>query len=323
MEKQDLQVLVVDDDESLVGVLSLLLGEEGYQVKTASSGEEALELFRAGSFPLVISDVKMPGMSGIELLQKIKALDGTTEVIIMTSYATLNVAISAFRSGAYDFMIKPFEDIELVVAIVNRAVEKISLTSENRGLLQDLTKKLYELEQINVVLRDLAVKDGLTGLYNHQYFQEAAAREVARCQRYGGVFSLLFLDIDHFKKYNDANGHPAGDELLKNLAELLLKRLRESDVVARYGGEEFVVLLPNTTKPNALICAEDMRRIVAGYPFEGRENQPLGFVSVSIGVASFPEDGGGLEALVKSADDALYQAKEAGRNRVCESVPAQ
>jgi diguanylate cyclase (GGDEF)-like protein len=297
-------------------VLSQLLEEDGYEVLTASSGEEAVDSYRAKHFPLVISDVKMPGMSGIELLQKIKELDSHAEVIIMTSYATLDIAVSALRSGAYDFLIKPFEDIELVVALVNRAAEKVRLSRENRALLQALMKKLKDLERINAFLQNLAAKDGLTGLYNHQYFHEAAAKEIARCKRYGGVFSVLFLDIDHFKKYNDTHGHPDGDRVLKKMAQLLSSRFRESDVIARYGGEEFVALLPATNKPKAMVCAEDVRKLVAEYPFEGGESQPLGFVSVSIGLATYPEDGIIVNAILKSADDALYQAKKNGRNRV-------
>ncbi|MGD1075664.1 MAG: diguanylate cyclase [Thermodesulfovibrionales bacterium] len=319
MVKQDIQVLVVDDDESLVGVLSQLLEGEEYKVTTASSAEEALEVFRRSPCPLVITDIKMHGMSGIELLQKLKELDADTQVIIMTSYATVDTSLAALRLGAYDYMIKPFEDIELVIAIVNRAVEKIGLTKENRTLLESLTRNKHELEQLNTTLQNLAVKDGLTGLYNHRFFQETIAKELARCQRYHCIFSLVFLDIDHFKKYNDANGHPAGDELLKKLAELMSARLRRTDMIVRYGGEEFVIMLPATAKPQALLCAENVRQMIAEYPFEGRQSQPLGFVSVSMGVASYPRDGADVAALVKSADDALYKAKGAGRNRVCEA----
>jgi two-component system, cell cycle response regulator len=317
MAKEDISILVVDDDDSLLGVLSQLLQEDGYQVTTASSGEEALDRYRENHFPLVISDVKMPGMSGIALLQKIKEINSDGEVIIMTSYATLDIAVSALRLGAYDFLIKPFEDIELVIALVNRAADKIRLTRENRALLHDLKKKLNDLEQINAFLQNLAVRDGLTGLYNHQYFHEAIAKELARCQRSKGIFSLLFLDIDHFKNYNDTFGHPAGDLVLKKVAQLLSARFRESDVIARYGGEEFVVLLPGAPKQKALICAEDIRSMISAYPFEGRESQPLGFVSVSVGVATYPENGNVSEALLRSADSALYQAKTAGRNKIC------
>ena len=322
MIQKDIRILVVDDDESLLSMLTQLLTEEGYQVTAASSGEEALDIFCKDSFPLVVSDIKMPGMSGIELLQKVKEIEPETQVIIITSYATVETAISAIRSGVYDYMIKPFEDLELIVAVVNRAAEKIRLTTENRVLLDSLMKNKHELEQLNTVLETLAVKDGLTGVFNHRYFQEEVAKEIVRCQRYSRVFSVIFLDVDHFKHYNDKNGHPSGDDLLRKLANLLSSRLRQIDVIARYGGEEFILLLPSTTRANALICAEDIRQMIAKYPFHGREGQPMGFVSVSVGVASFPKDGTEVPALLKAADDALYQAKASGRNRVCEAAPA-
>ena len=321
MMQQDIRILVVDDDESLLSLLTQLLTEEGYQVTPASSGEQALEVFIKDPFPLVVSDIKMPGMSGIELLQKTKEIAPDTQVIIITSYATVETAISAIRSGVYDYMIKPFEDLELIVAVVNRAIEKIRLTKENRELLESLMKNKHELEQLNTILQSLAVKDGLTGLFNHRHFQEEMSREMSRCQRYGSTFSVVFIDIDHFKKYNDTNGHPSGDDLLRELAHLISARLRQTDLIARYGGEEFVLLLPSTTKPNALICAENIRQMIAEYPFPGKENQPLGCVSASMGVAGYPMDGAEVTALLKAADDALYRAKAAGRNRVCEAVP--
>lgn len=314
---KDIRILVADDDESLLGIFSQLLTEEGYEITTAHSGEQALEIFRGDPFPLVVSDIKMTGMSGIELLQKIKEIDADTLVIIMTSYATVDTAASALRLGAHDYIIKPFEDLELITAAISQAAEKIRLMKENKALLENLSRNKDELEQINTVLQNLAVRDGLTGLYNYRYFQEVIVKEIDRCKRYNYVLSLIFLDIDHFKTYNDTNGHPAGDELLKKLAAILLGRMRHPDIIVRYGGEEFVLLLPSTTKPNALICAEDIRRIIAEYPFDGRENQPLGFVSVSMGVADYPQDGTEAAALVKSADDALYRAKATGRNRVC------
>lgn len=314
---KDIRILVADDDESLLGIFTQLLTEEGYEITTAHSGEEALEIFRGDPFPLVVSDIKMPGMSGIELLQKIKEIDADTLVMIMTSYATVDTAASALRLGAHDYIIKPFEDLELITTAISQAAEKIRLMKENKALLENLSRNKDELEQINTVLQNLAVRDGLTGLYNYRYFQEIIVKEIDRCKRYNCFFSLIFLDIDHFKKYNDTNGHPAGDELLKKLAAILSGRMRHPDIIVRYGGEEFILLLPSTTKQNALICAEDIRRIIAEYPFDGRETQPLGFVSVSIGVADYPQDSTEAAALVKSADDALYRAKAAGRNRVC------
>lgn len=161
-----------------------------------------------------------------------------------------------------------------------------------------------------------AITDGLTGLYNHRFFREHLEVELERTDRYNHSLSLIILDIDHFKHYNDTHGHPQGDELLRKLAELLRKSLRESDVACRYGGEEFALILPETTKDAALALGERIRKAISEHPFPFRETQPMGTLSVSVGVAASPADGKEIEGLIKKADDALYRAKDGGRNRV-------
>ncbi len=318
---KDVRILVADDDESLVMIIAEVLKEDGYQVTTASTGEKALDQFRTTRFPLLITDIRMPGMSGIDLLQAVKKISSDTEVIIITSHASVETTISALRLGAYDYLLKPFEQIELISAVVNRALDKIRLTREKKMLLENLKRNREELEHLNSALHKLSVMDGLTGLYNHRYFQEAGAKEVLRCRRSKDVFSLLFIDIDHFKNYNDQHGHPAGDGLLSNLGKLLIERLRNTDIAARYGGEEFVILLPDTPKANAVICAENLRKKISEYPFPGRESQPLGIISVSIGISSYPEDGENMPDLVQAADNALYREKAGGRNSVAGATP--
>jgi diguanylate cyclase (GGDEF)-like protein len=316
-DKEGTRVLVVDDEESLRGIVTQVLSEDGHDVSEASSAEEALEIFQQRSYPLVISDIKMPGMSGIELLQEIKKINTDTQFIIMTSYASLDTVITAMRHGAYDYLIKPFEDIDLVTAVANRAIEKIQLIKENQLLVNELVKKNNDLQKANERLVEMAVRDGLTGLYNHRYFQEALALEAARSLRYGHTFSLLFLDVDHFKRYNDTNGHLEGDRLLITLSQKVKEYVRGSDIVARYGGEEFVIILPETSRGNANQIAENIRTCVAEFPFKNRETQATDNITISIGVATFPEDGSDGASLLKHADDLLYKAKDSGRNKVC------
>lgn len=162
----------------------------------------------------------------------------------------------------------------------------------------------------------LAVTDGLTGLYNHKYFHESLALELGRARRYAYPVSLLLLDIDHFKRYNDAYGHQAGDALLRQLALLFRKAARENDFVARYGGEEFAILLPQTDKREALVLAKRLCRKVERHRCEGEEVLPGGRLTVSLGLASFPEDVELAQDLIHMADQALYLAKNQGRNRV-------
>lgn len=315
LRAEEAPVLVVDDEESLREVVSEVLREEGHRVLTAASAEEALTLLDAQHCDLVITDIRMPGMSGIDLLQKIKERDANTQVIIITSHASFDTALTALRTGAYDYLIKPFEDLELISTVVNRALEKVRLARENKMLLEAMRRYNEELEEVNGVLRELAIRDGLTGLYNHRYFQEMLAMEAARAQRHQRAFSLLFIDVDHFKKYNDTYGHPLGDRVLCQLGEILKSRLRKSDMAARYGGEEFVLLLPETDEDGAMIVAENIRREIAQHPFPGRDACSNQAVTVSIGVAAFPRDGISAAGLLHKADQALYAAKYAGRNR--------
>ncbi|BCG46765.1 sensor histidine kinase/GGDEF domain protein [Citrifermentans bremense] len=311
-----MDLLVVDDEETLRSVVSQVLSADGFTVEEAASGEEALEAFRSVSHPLVITDIRMGGMSGIELLTEIKEHNPDTQVVIMTSHASLDSALTALRAGAYDYLVKPFESLDLISAVAGRAAEKARLVTQNRELLEQLTRANAELKEANLALKELAVRDGLTALYNHRYFQEVLALEVARSKRYQKQCSLIFMDVDNFKMYNDTNGHPQGDALLKTLAQIMTTHLRVCDVAARYGGEEFVLLLPETPKEAALGVAEELRCRVEGHPFPGGVTQPLGKVTISLGVAAYPGDGSNAPELLDFADQLLYKAKNSGKNMV-------
>lgn len=311
-----MDLLVVDDEETLRSVVSQVLSADGFQVDEAASGEEALEAFRSTSHSLVITDIRMGGMSGIDLLTEIKQHNPDTQVVIMTSHASLDTALTALRAGAYDYLIKPFESLDLISAVAGRAAEKARLVAQNRELVEQLQRANEELQEANVTLKEMAVKDGLTSLYNHRYFQEALSQELARAKRYEKQCAVVFMDVDHFKHYNDTHGHPEGDRLLRGLAEILMAHSRNSDLAARYGGEEFVLMLPETPRDAALGIAEGLRAKVAESPFAGREQQPLGKVTVSVGVACYPQDGAEPAALMACADQFLYKAKHGGRNMV-------
>ena len=308
-------VLIVDDEDTLRGVIAQVLEEDGYDVTEASSGEKALELFRANTFPIVITDIVMGRMSGLELLQEIMLLESDALVVVMTSQGSLDKATAAIRTGAYDFLTKPFESLDVISAVVNRANDKVQLLQQNRSLMLSLKKHAEELEE-------LASHDGLTALHNHRHFREALDQEVGRANRHDRTFSLVFMDVDHFKKLNDSHGHLAGDEVLKGLGEIFRSRKRAAGILARYGGEEFVALLPETAKPNALQYAESIRKRVEEHTFLDCDGQPLGRVTISMGVATFPNDGKDSKALIESADQALYEAKSRGRNAVCGSSAA-
>ena len=249
-------------------------------------------------------------------VREIKQLNPATQVVIMTSQASLDSATAALRSGAFDYLTKPFEDLDAISSIIKRVADKVELDRQNESKVAHLEQNANELEHLNTRLSYLANRDALTKLYNRRYFLDAFHREFDRSKRHGRIFSLLFMDLDHFKQYNDTKGHPAGDDLLSGLAELITKTSRNTTIAARYGGEEFILLVPETPKDGAHIFAERLRKSIEDYPFRGRESQPLGRVTLSIGVSTFPEDGSDCETLIARADEAMYKAKANGRNRV-------
>lgn len=336
------EVLVcIDDEEGVLRVLRAQLGARfGHecQVLTARSGDEAVALFdeldRDGeSIALVIADQIMPGMKGVELLEIVDRRLPATTKILLTGQAGLDAVVDAInRAHLNQYISKPWDETALLLSVEN-LLRQYRLAHENQQLIASLSAKnqallemnreleakiherTHELAEANARLAQLAVTDGLTGLYNHRHLHERLTLEVERSQRSGLPLSLLMLDVDHFKQFNDTFGHPAGDEVLRQLARVLTDTRRANDVVARYGGEEFAVILVDTAKFTAAKVAERVRERVIAHDFSDAA-QKAGKISVSIGVATFAEDGSDAEALVRSADTALYAAKRAGRNRV-------
>ncbi|MCX7831434.1 MAG: sensor domain-containing diguanylate cyclase [Actinobacteria bacterium] len=185
--------------------------------------------------------------------------------------------------------------LELFAQIAGLALEKFRLIEANR---------------------EMALTDSLTGLNNHRYFHERITQEISRARRYRKNLSLLMIDVDNFKKYNDANGHLTGDDALKRISTIIKENIRAADVAVRYGGEEFMVILPETAKEQALMVAERIRLSVEKEPFIGEDALPGKKLTVSIGVATFPEDSEIKDELIKKADDAMYAAKLRGKNCV-------
>ncbi|MFQ5823116.1 MAG: diguanylate cyclase [bacterium] len=165
-------------------------------------------------------------------------------------------------------------------------------------------------------MEHVSLTDPLTGLFNRRYFENYLQNEISRARRFNHPLSLVMLDIDYFKNYNDRLGHPTGDMLLKQLANILIKTVRCSDILARYGGEEFCVILPEISQKGALSFSERLRNVVFSYPFEKREIQPNRHITISLGTATYPSDAHMKKELIAKADIALYQAKKNGRNQV-------
>lgn len=335
------RVLVVDDDPDIVRMLDTVLRAK-FQMFTAATGPLAVEILEREPIDAVITDQMMPGMSGVELLGRVQALRPAAARVLITASQRVNVLRDAVNQArVHRFLSKPLRLVELST-LLSEAIREATLEATNERLVAELKLKneelgrtnerleqlvlerTRELEQAVQELRLIARHDGLTGLYNHRHFQEAIVVELARAERHKHALGLLFIDVDHFKQYNDRHGHPAGDELLRQLAGVLTgegesglpRQSRVSDLTARYGGEEFVVLLPETDVRGSLLRAERLRRMVAECQFEHAESQPLGCVSVSVGVACYPAHATDRQGLIDCADRALYRAKAEGRNRV-------
>ncbi len=219
--------------------------------------------------------------------------------------AELYKAVKIIGSGNLDYRIDIKDGME-----INRLVEEFN------NMAQRLKERTEELMELNRKLEALSITDGLTGLYNHRYFYKRLAEEIERAKRYDRRLSLIMADIDNFKLYNDTHGHQKGDVVLKGVAECIKNTIRMNDVPARYGGEEFAIILPETGKDTAVKVADRIRHEVERRSFPGEASQPGGVLTISLGVATFPDDGITVDELVKRADEALYMAKRNGRNRV-------
>ena len=309
------RVLVVDDDSSILGVIAEVLQDDGYKVTTADSGEEAIEALKNNEFALVMTDIRLPGINGVEVLEHVKVARPRTNVIMITSHASLDMVIKALQHGAYDYLLKPFEDLSLISTAAKRAVDSFNLDLDRSQLIRSLKSSNEELARVNQILHGLAIRDGLTDLYNHRYINEVLDKQIEIASIEDAELSLIFVDVDNFKKFNDEHGHQNGDVILRELSSLMRENVREKDIVARWGGEEFVVVCPNTDRGSAAILAESLRGLIAKHPFLKGVMQSSFKITISAGVSSLAA----LQSkpgLVDAADAALYAAKDNGRNQV-------
>lgn len=302
IEESGAKALVVDESREDTLLLIKMLSDAGFQVVQAGSGGDAVKKALADPPDLIILGMVIPDLDGPQACARLKELKETefVPVIITNPSSEFADKLRSIEAGADDILTKPINRLELIA-------RARSLIRKKR--LNDELKSNY------LRASELADTDGLTGLSNHRSFQKHIEQEVLRALRYGRPVSLLMADIDHFKSYNDRHGHPEGDALLVKVADLIKGGLRNTDIAARYGGEEFAVILPETGKEGAMVAAERLRESIESYPFPGRGDQPSGRLTVSVGVATYPDDADSAVRLVARAEENLYRAKEEGRNR--------
>lgn len=296
-----MRVLIAEDDPVSRRVLQSALLKWGYEVEIACDGREALERLNREDAPrLAVLDWMMPEVDGLRVCQALRKRDGKPYVytILLTAKAQRDDILSGLQAGADDYLLKPFDPQELCLRLL-----------AGRRVL-DLQAQLISARE---AVRLQAVTDPLTGLPNRLLFADRLSRRIKACRRNRGSIAVMFLDLDHFKAVNDTLGHNVGDHLLKEVAGRLSGALRDADTVARMGGDEFTIVLNEIRDATDAAVAANRVLDCLKDPFvlEGREL----LVTGSLGIAVYPQDGGSVEALVRSADIAMYRAKQQGRNR--------
>ncbi|OED41126.1 hypothetical protein AB833_10220 [Chromatiales bacterium (ex Bugula neritina AB1)] len=315
------EALVTDDDHVVTELVKALLEQQGYNVHTASSGEQALEIYARTSIDIVLTDIQMGGMSGFELIRQLRLINSAVKVIVMTSHDSYETVLKALQHGAYDYLQKPFTNHATIIAAAQRALDSAKLQQRNNELMQQLRESYNklatanrELRGVNKKLKHLAATDSLTSLYNRRYFDEILKHELNRHARYQTGLSIIMIDVDRFKEFNDTFGHAAGDLALKQSSSIFKACARAADTICRYGGEEFVALLPQTSPENAIVFAERVRTAIESTPVKLEHTTAK--ITISLGISGTQLVAGPIngETLMARADRALYQAKRAGRN---------
>jgi diguanylate cyclase (GGDEF)-like protein len=303
-------ILVADDEPINRALIQRRLEREGYRVLTAQNGQEAVEKARASLPDLVILDVMMPVMDGLEACELIKE-DLTTHdipIIFLSARDETDIKVKGLTLGANDYISKPFKAEELLA----RVDVAIRLKRERDELRLSADEALARAE----VAQERAMTDPLTGLLNRYGLQRILTHEHAEALRYDRALSCLMIDLDNFKGINDSYGHSMGDAALQQVANILTDAVRGSDMVCRYGGEEFVVLLPETNLEGAVALGEKIRAAAEARLFgDGRDDRSHFRLTLSAGAATISDHESGNDMLAR-ADMALYQAKAQGRNRV-------
>lgn len=314
-----MKILVIEDTITSATLICRMLDKLGCTTILARDGHQGIDAFRTESPDLVLLDLIMPGMDGFEVARHIRQLErdgGWTPIIFLSARANDEDLARAIEEGGDDYLVKPVSEIVLGAKV--KAMQRIA---HMRHTLLQLTRKL---DEANRELVRLSQVDGLTGVANRRNFDETLEREWRRAARIAQPVSVLIVDVDRFKQFNDGYGHQAGDEALRDVAGLLQSALRRpSDLVARYGGEEFAIVLPATDAVGAAGVANNILAALREARIDHAFSDIAPHVTVSIGSASAVPargDTGGFEGLVRLADEALYAAKRSGRNRL---VPAK
>lgn len=292
-------IMVVEDDENTRDLIFFALKKKGYNVLPFDNALSALEALKSEKVDIIISDVMMPKMNGIEFCSRVKSKLKQIYFIIITAKDDVDDKVEGLNTGADEYITKPFDFKEFMARI--QAAERI-------------VKNQKELVHLNEKLEKIAETDELTNLHNRRYFMIQAQNELERAKRYSHTTAILIIDLDKFKEINDKYGHFAGDEALKKSASIILGSTRVSDVVCRFGGDEFIAFLPETNPKSAFRVAEKIRKNIERADFKIADDPVPLRVSIGISV-KVPHMNINLKNLVDKADKALYKSKNDGGNK--------
>jgi diguanylate cyclase (GGDEF)-like protein len=278
----DVRILVVDDEPDLREVVTTRLRSAGWSVDEAASGPEALAAIDGCPYDVVVLDVMMPGMTGLEVLSQIAHDENAPSIIVLSAKSDIDTRVQSLELGAIDYLAKPFASAELVARIATALRARARL---KRAI-------------------SVSLEDPLTGLGNRRAFDMLLQQEVARARRYARPVSVIMADADGLKRVNDSRGHGIGDKLLCAVAEAIRRTLRISDHAARIGGDEFAMILPETNRDAAEIVVRRLEHALKHAPYHD-----IDLPRASMGIASFPEDANDVDALLRVADERLYAVK--------------
>jgi len=297
MNLSDISILFVDDDTDMRQSFDFFMRDNIKDLYLAKDGVEGLDLFYEYKPDIVIADVNMPVLNGIEMSKMIKEDNPDTPIMIISAKEDVNVLKKAIEIKIDTFITKPIVDTSLILEKLENFAKKI----KNNNIIPYTNKKLLKM----------ATTDQLTGLCNRYKINEILSSEKNRSNRFGTYFSIILIDIDNFKMVNDTYGHIVGDKVLVEFANIVQSASRVTDITGRWGGEEFIIILPQTTKTDAAILAKHIKDKINSFTFSTNKKQ-----SASFGIAEYQPNKNILE-VIKKADTALYKAKKLGKNRIC------
>lgn len=301
MPQATARLLIADDDESIRGLLVRYFTAAGYDVQTCPDGASTVAALATGQYDVVVTDVLMPGANGLDVLRAAKAADPFTEVIFLTGAPDLTTTMKAQRDGgAFDYIVKPFPNVEVLRAVVEHAAERRTLRQENERLTQEISRSRHT--------------DPLTGTLTRTAFFLVSEREFARAARHHDSLALIMFDLDQFQRINDQFGSAAGDAVLNRFALICREQLRAEDVLARYWADKFICLLPAADVRSAEAVADRVRTRTGAVPIPTGETAVP--VRVSAGVASRQDADRSLDTLIRRAERAVRLAKDQGGDRV-------